>query len=153
MEIKRTVELYLARRLMIEELMFYAYHGGRDGDDRALAGTVEPPFGVVGIAEADEMVTGTNLYTLQGAVVIVSHLQDTSPADQSAWVEHAKTILDQVNADCHTAILTPKGFQFILHGIDIGRNRSSDSEEDKAHADTLGFTAGATLLPELTPIS
>lgn len=152
-DVKRSFETYLAARLTaaINGLSFYASKGGRPEDQSAIAGDVEPPLGIVVVNQAEEVATGSNVYALEGSVIIISHLKDTGSGEQSQWVAQAKNEIDNLNSDCHPQSLTPPGFDLTIHGIDPGIINSKGSPDDDAHADTILFTAGVTIFDQLTP--
>ncbi len=154
-DIKRSFETYLARRLSsaINGLKFYASKGSTEEDAQATAGTIEPPFGIISVNEAEEIATGSNVYALDGVVCIITHLQESGPGEHSQWVKQVKNELDNLNSECHPTSLTPPGFDLTIHGIDVAFSKYSQSQEDLAQADTLAFTAGATSNDELTPNS
>jgi hypothetical protein len=97
-------------------------------------GVVTPPFAVVNVTSSEEQIRRSNIYRCEGAVVLITHIDDSSSDEHSNWLEAIKAAFDNIIATC------PKSDT----GMDIGSVTAKDSVDDQAHGNFITFTAGVT---------
>jgi len=104
-------------------------------------GELNPPFAVVNVTSSEEQIRCSNIYRCEGAVVLITHIDDSSSEAHSNWLEAIKTAFDKIIASCPKS---DTGMELIVHGMDIGSVSAKDAVDDQAHGDFITFSAGVT---------
>ena len=132
-EVCRKSERYIAGKLSAivgGSMPFLSLIGGGESDD---AVEVEPPFVVVGVNNARND-TYLNVFFLQGAVQVVTHMSEYTPSAHSALANSVEEAIRQMEAE-----VIP-GFHF--NGIDISATRFVENSDEKVRVTAIDFTAG-----------
>lgn len=136
MAVNRKLEQFLATRLQTAPGLSGLQFLDTEGDN-----VVEPPFAVVTVMKAKEMVPKSNVYRCEGLIQIISSIYDTGTEQQALWLAALKPALDAIIAN---GPVTDNDLVLTFFGIDVGEYDSRDSSIEKAHSDMLSFTAGVS---------
>lgn len=137
MDIKRKIELWLCQQLAArvvspQSVTFLPSHGDTD---------IDPPFGVVGVASLEELIQGRDLYQGDGALQILSHINDTDSEQHAELVQVIKLALQEIQLELPSF---SGDYDLQIHGLDIGGMKANDSPEDSAHADIWPLRFGVS---------
>lgn len=141
-EIKRRTENYICQKLTIAVSgiggaapghRFYPFNGG--SETQLPADSLEPPFTVVEISEAEKQFSQESTWLAKGTIQVIHHIAEATGQDHARIV---KAIYDAIIA------LQPTipGSDFSFHGIDVGTVTNGEDTENSVYADVIGIVCG-----------
>lgn len=133
-EVKHRLELFLCAKLTaaVSGLKALPMTGFGLSDSET---SLEPPFTVVMVTTATKSHDSYSIWLCEGAVQVVTHVNETGSDQHSAMVKQIYDALGAIAADTSNA-------GFVFSGLSIMKTRTADDSEHACHVDAFDFQAG-----------
>ena len=133
--IGRRLELFLCTKLIaaVPGSQILPFSGGDSASD---ATEVEPPLGVIAAIETEKTHGQENTWIIKGSLQWITHMDEATPQEHETAVRILVANLQEIAGVQET--------YFTFHGLDIGDEKMSQSEDGSHRASIVSFTAGVS---------
>ena len=131
----RRLETFLCEKLrvLVPGHQILPFSGG---DSKGDAFEVEPPLCVIAVTKGEKTHQQENTWICEGSLQWITHMDEATPQEHEAAVRILVANLQTIAGVQET--------YFTFHGLDIGDEKMSQSEDGSHRASIVSFTAGCS---------